>query len=289
MTQAALTRDASTLVLLRDSAHGPEIFFVKRNTNASFMGGAFVFPGGRVDDGDQSPALLSRLHGFVEQPGLSGDSGRALVVAALRETFEEAGVLLVVEQDGTPADLSSPERTALVAEVRARVLRGEVAAFGELLDTLKLSLDAGALSYFARWITPEAEPKRFDARFFVSLAPAAQEASHDQQETTEGRWLRPEEALALHEKGEVFLAPPTFRTLEAFCGFGSAAKALAARRPDAVPVVRPFLRLEEDGSVSLLLDHDPEHPSPGEGPFLEGPSRIVSRQGRWWSRAGGRS
>lgn len=288
MSQAP--RDASTLVLLRDAPGGPEIYFVKRSAAASFMGGAFVFPGGRVDPADRAPALQARLSGvpadLTARLGASDEEeARALVIAGLRETFEEAGVLLARGPGGGPADLADPARAERAALARARLIQGDVRAFAELLDELVLTLDAGAVAFFSRWITPEVEPKRFDARFFAALAPAAQEASHDQAETTEGRWLSAAEAIRLHHLGEVFLAPPTFRTLEGMLHFTRADELVESLRAAPAPVVRPFMRFDDNGGVSLLLDHDPEHPSPGAGPYLTGPSRIVLHEGRWWSRA----
>lgn len=291
MTQPNPPRDAATVILMRDTDAGPpEIYLVKRNAAASFMGGAYVFPGGRLDDEDFLPEMRERAFGLDGSLAASilgeADPARALglYIAALRETFEEAGVLLACEEDGRPLETASPRIERLLEEGRARLLARET-SFLALLKEFQVKLDVGALTYLARWVTPEVEPKRFDARFFIGHAPKDQRAVHDQAETTDGVWRSAEDVLARHKEGEIFLAPPTFRTLENLLPFQRAEEAIEAAKKTPAPVVRPCMLFGEDSEVILLLDHDPEHPSPGPGPFLPGPSRIVLKEGRWWSRS----
>ena len=159
---------------------------VRRARGASFMGGVSVFPGGRVDDADTDEALLGRCVGLSEAEAAErlGVTGGALgyYVAALRELFEESGVLLALEEDGRPLVLGG-ERAERIAEQRRAVNRGEL-SFLELLAAERLLLDLGGLRHHAHWITPEVEPKRFDTYFFVGAAPVGQEPLHDEGETT---------------------------------------------------------------------------------------------------------
>ena len=168
------------MVILRDSARGPELYLVKRSRTLDFMAGAHVFPGGRMDQADSSPstcALLSSeasdLHARLGE-ALPATHAAGLFVAAIRETFEEAGLLL-----GRLAAGWGPD------EARRAV------AQGALFSTLVEHLDARALVPWVRWVTPEVSPKRFDARFFLARAPEGQEPRVDGREATEGLWITP--------------------------------------------------------------------------------------------------
>lgn len=288
MTDIPAPRPASTLVLVRDAQHAPEIFMVRRSAQASFFGGAYVFPGGRLDDSDRSEAILARVRGLTQEAAARLqepiEQAKALYIAALRETFEEAGVLLATEEDGALAQLQTPERESLVKETRRRLIAGEASAFLSLLEQANLYLDVSQVAFFARWVTPEAEPKRFDARFFVAVAPSDQEAAHDQAETTEGVWLSAAQIIEQHKQGQIFLAPPTFRTLENLLPFQTTKEIISDAFVAEPPIVKPYLRFGEDSEVQLLLDHDPEHPNPGPAPYVKGDSRIVLKEGRWWSK-----
>lgn len=264
--------------LASSPAPGPEapleVFLVRRHARSGFMADAYVFPGGKLDPADADPALRPRLRGRGPADAAAAlgeaDDARALAlfVAAIRETFEEAGVLL--------ADL--PDPSGLHA---ARGALAGGATWREVLETLDAHLRLDLLVPQARWVTPAAEPRRFDARFFLARAPRAQRASHDARETTDALWLPPAEAIARSEAGEVQLPPPTLRTLEWLAtqpGVDHALRAAAARPP---PYVDPVF-VEEAGVAVLALPGDPRHPTPI--PALEGPSRFVLDRGRWWSR-----
>jgi 8-oxo-dGTP pyrophosphatase MutT (NUDIX family) len=173
-------RPAATVVLLRDAQQALEVFLVRRAKGSSFMGGAYVFPGGKLDDADSDPALLARVRGVD-----AADAGAALgevdaphalplFVAAIRETFEEAGVLFGEgAHEGARKRLAAGERlTALAAE-------------------LGWTLDASPLVPYARWVTPAVEPKRFDARFFLAIAPDRGDWAHDASETIASAWMTP--------------------------------------------------------------------------------------------------
>jgi 8-oxo-dGTP pyrophosphatase MutT (NUDIX family) len=262
----ATPRDAATVILLREEASGFSVFMVRRHAKSGFMAGAYVFPGGTLDANDGAPSVLAHVAGRDEEAAaraLGEDDGRlalALHVAALRETFEEAGVLLA---DGVDERLAEEARRRLVAK--------EV-SFEELVSELRVRLRADALTPLSRWITPEVEPRRYDARFFLARAPAAQRAAHDRVEVTAGEWLRPHEALARGARGEIQLAPPTLRTLECLAAFASVDEAIAdaaSRRP---PLVRPVF-VDLGATWALALPGDPAHPERDR--VLPGPTRFM--------------
>jgi 8-oxo-dGTP pyrophosphatase MutT (NUDIX family) len=288
MTETILPKPAATIVLLREAEGAPEIYMVKRASQAAFFGGAYVFPGGKLDKADSAPELLARVRGVTNEVAARMQEGiascQALYAAALRETFEEANILLAVARDGSPAEVQREPRKILLQEARKKLNAGDSLAFRCLLEELDLYLDASRVLFFARWVTPEAEPRRFEASFFLAETPAHQIAAHDGSEATEGLWLGANKILQKHKEGEIFLAPPTFRTLENFAHFSSMQALVEHHQRHPAPVVRPYLRFGDDSEVQLLLDHDPEHPNPSSGPFVEGDSRIVLQEGRWWSK-----
>jgi 8-oxo-dGTP pyrophosphatase MutT (NUDIX family) len=214
-TEVAPTPSASVL-LLRDDADRLEVLLLERTLRSDFAGGAHVFPGGKVDprDGQLAP---DRWRG----PDLAADAGElglddpaaalAHRVAAVRETFEEAGVLLAHRADGSPvttADLAAP---GFVAAGAALVDRGPVTDWYAWLDAEDLVLDLDALAFWSWWVTPQGSHRRYDTRFFVALVPDAQRdaAAHDTVEVTATRWLTPDAALAAAAAGEVTIIFPT--------------------------------------------------------------------------------
>jgi 8-oxo-dGTP pyrophosphatase MutT (NUDIX family) len=248
----ATPRDAATVILVRPGAAGVEVFLLRRRKSSSFMGGAFVFPGGAADPGETDPRIT-----------------------AARELFEEAGVLIA--QDA-PADL---------AAMRARVLDG--AAATEVLAERGLAFDPDALTYFAHWITPSVEQKRFSARFYVAALPAGQEPRFDDRETVDQAWVTPAEALA--RSGELALPPPQIRTFHELAAATSVDDVIAlarARRDSAHPIM-PRLAQSAAG-FTLLLPWDPEYESAGQGdlhpmpaghPLATGPTRFVMEDRAW--------
>lgn len=260
-------RDAATVILLREEEpRGFSVFMVRRHDKAGFMAGAYVFPGGTLDREDASLSLLSRVVGRGSSDAAralgedDGERALALHVAALRETFEEAGVLL--------ADDVQPDT---LDEARRRLLAKEI-SFEALVEELGLELRGDALTPLSRWVTPEVEPRRYDARFFLALAPSAQRAAHDRIEVTAGAWLAPSEALARGARGEIQLPPPTLRTLEGLARFDRADEVIADAASRAPPLVDPVFR-DFGTSWALTLPGDPEHPRRER--VLEGPTRFV--------------
>jgi 8-oxo-dGTP pyrophosphatase MutT (NUDIX family) len=270
--KAPRPRDASTVVLLRDGARGVETFMVRRHRASGFMGDAFVFPGGKLDDADSEARVLARTRGRTIEEAITalgepdlGARALGLFVAAIRETFEEAGVWL-----GSGAEL---------AGARAALL--DKTAFADVIDTYDLRLAADRVVPWTRWVTPVVEPRRYDARFFLATCPEGQEAKHDQQETTEARWLAPQEALDLSAGGAITLPPPTIRSLELLAEFESAASILRDAASRTPPLVEPLL-VQEEGTIALVLPGHADHPVRERR--IAGPTKFVLEHGRWWSR-----
>jgi 8-oxo-dGTP pyrophosphatase MutT (NUDIX family) len=263
-------KDASTVIVLREADDGLETFLLCRHHQSGFMGGAHVFPGGKLDPSDKSSVWRTRvdrpIEEIAEQLGeTDGDVGLGLLVAAVRETFEEAGVLLASTAAGV--DLTA---------TRERLLGG--ASFSELASAIDMKIDSTALTPYARWITPEMESHRFDTRFYVAVLPESQRASHDGTETTSAAWLRPAGAIEDMLAGRIKLAPPTVRTLQWLAGFSEAESAVADALSRKPPLVRPRIVTGNDGWF-LALPGDPAHPE--TNPVLPGATRMVFDNGAW--------
>jgi 8-oxo-dGTP pyrophosphatase MutT (NUDIX family) len=284
---------AATVLLLRESAGELEVLMMRRGSGLAFLGGMWVFPGGRVDPSDSAPAIRARLPASTGGPAgedlrtLAGgmlDAGTALAlqVAACRETFEEAGVLLARDVAGRPCD---PARVAELQSRRAEVAN-DARAFAALLEDEALYLDVAPLVYWSHWITPSAEPKRFDTRFFAVAVPAGQGASADLGELTHHDWVQP---ARLHEaigSGRIRVVPPTQLTLEdlaeSHARHGSLAAMLDAERGRPAPPVLPRITAAP-GEVHVLMPWDPGYAAaPGEGCELRGdcPAHLLRRPSR---------
>lgn len=240
-------KDAATVILLRDGAQGLEVFLQRRVAGMAFAGGMTVFPGGGVDsrDADASIGWSGPLPGrWANWFGCPEPLARALVCAAVRETFEESGVLLAGAAGGALADTAPYEhdRAALVA--REQSLAGFLAANS-------LTLRADLLRPWADWITPEQEPRRYDTRFFVAALPAGQRADGATTEAERSGWQRPADALADAEAGQSRLMPPTWVTLTEIAEYPRVADVLAARRQ--VSPVEPTL-IREGDSIRVVMD-----------------------------------
>lgn len=221
MTISAEVRDAATLALLRDTGHGLEVALLRRAAGHVFGAHAHVFPGGALDNADDAPDLAARcVGGSARARACLGHTGRALAywMAAIRESFEEAGVLAGCTT-AADAGQQAAERAALNAGHRdwlAVVMRLDLRFWPE------------QLVYFAYWQTPPGAPRRYATRFFAARAPAGQTLSCDGHETDLAWWVRPAEALARHARGEIKLMRPTAATLETLCGHADVDSALIA-------------------------------------------------------------
>ncbi len=272
-TAPASPRDAATVLLLREGDGAPEVFFVQRGAAQRVVGGAMVFPGGRLDDGDRAPDVACDL-GADEAARRLGDDDPAralgLYVAALRECLEESGVLLA----------TSPVALDVVRALRDALAPGDAPPVGPLLAARSVVLRASALVPYARWVTPAQESRRFDARFFLAEAPAQRDhAVHDGGETVASAWMTPRRAIARAEAGEIVLAPPPPRTLAELADARTVADALALAPPRIV-AREPSVQLVRD-EVAVLLPDDPAHPdaAPRVAPHL--PTRFLYRDGAW--------
>lgn len=267
-------KDAATVLILRDGQDDFEVFMVRRHGRSGFMAGAHVFPGGKVDAADSSPEMLALCQGHSEESAREalseGDVAAplGLFVAALRETFEEAGILLADGID--PGELEG---------ARKALHDGE--GFASILERFAMTLRLDAAIPQARWITPIVEKRRYDTRFFLAKAPADHDASHDAIETTAGEWLSPKAALAAAEAGRIVLPPPTLKTIQWLAAFPSADEAIAAARSQQTPELQPVFHNQE-GTLILSLPGDELHPVSEAA--LPGATRIVLEDGRWWTK-----
>ena len=258
----ATPRPAATIVLVRPGSAGPEVLLLKRNRTVGFVPGAYVFPGGRVDDADASAELVERLDGV--SPEEAGDrlgmepsdhGAVAYYVAALREAFEETGIMIGWGTDGDrvpPATADNSVRSALAD------LHGGDRTFAEVVSDLGVTLDGGAMEYIAHWITPRAEPRRYDTRFFVAAVPEGTEALPDGGEITEAVWLSPESALVRSEKGTLPMIFPTIKTLQSLLGFESVQQLQDSFGRREIPAILPRLVRTPTGVGIRLPEEDSE-------------------------------
>jgi 8-oxo-dGTP pyrophosphatase MutT (NUDIX family) len=238
--QPAEPRPAATILLLRDEP-AFEVLMVKRHHQIDFASGALVFPGGKTHAGDEDPAWAERATGW---DGLDPVQ-RVLRIGAIREAFEEAGILLATRPDGGPfADACDPA-------VRQAVDRGE-RPFLDVVRELDVRLSLDALAVFARWITPVMMPKRFDTWFYAMKAPADQVAACDGRETVDAEWIAPAEALRLAQTGERTVIFPTRMNLQLLGEAASAADAVARAQGRTLVTVLPEVKGGPEGRTLVL-------------------------------------
>jgi len=244
-------RDAATVVLLRDGADraGIEAWLLTRVTQMAFAAGMTVFPGGRVDDADAALPFSGNAYTEVAvRFGCTESLARGLLGAAVRETFEETGVLLTVPA----ADLSG---------FRADVEDGRV-GFGELLRDHGLSIDADGLGPWARWVTPAGETRRYDTRFFVAALPPGAEAQDVTSESSSAAWVGVGAALEQAQRGSRLILPPTVATLASLVPFGTVDSVLAAAAGRSLDPVRPQIRITDGGEMLADLPDGSSVPIP---------------------------
>ena len=262
---------SATVTLVRDAAGGLEVLMMQRNFNSGFVPGAYLFPGGALDDQDSSAVAHALCAGLTdaEASGALGiaQGGLAYWAAAIRESFEEAGLLVAYEAQGRILALDQPDVAERFRQHRHALNSGERGLL-EILHAERLMFAADQLVYFGHWITPVSAPRRYDTRFFAAVAPPAQEPLHDNFETISHVWVRPAEALDRHRNDDFKMRFPTARTLEEFAAYASVnalMKALRAKRNIAVAL--PHIR--KDGA----------HLLPGEPGYDEVTAR--KQQGQW--------
>ncbi|MFO0661169.1 MAG: hypothetical protein U0165_15255 [Polyangiaceae bacterium] len=266
-------RPSATVLVLRENDAGLEIFCVVRHPKSTFLGGALAFPGGKVDPADGDERWAGRLVDSESWSARLGDSlaapARALGIAACREALEEAALVPTV---GDAID-----------DEQARELRIALESGASLLDELtrrNLVLDLSRLRPFARWVTPTAEARRYDATFFVMPLPAGLSGLAESRETTSGFWGTAESVLARWASGELQMAPPTTRAFELLRSCKTVAEALAvAEKQSLKPICPQFVA--DAVAPYLALPGDPSHEV--NEVRVEGPTRFVLRDGRFVS------
>jgi 8-oxo-dGTP pyrophosphatase MutT (NUDIX family) len=297
---AVTPKKAATVILLRNKKPGGfDVFLLRRHAKSSFMGGNYVYPGGRVDRDDGSPEICSLSKGmtFEEAQNIlretfSPEESFAHWVAAIRELFEEAGVLLAYDQKGNLFQLRNRDEREKLLIYRQLLQEGKM-TICEIAEKENLLFALDQLYYCAHWITPEAQSQRFDTRFFLARYPSGQEASHDQKETTAGIWITPEKALEENLKGDVILSPPTLKTLENLSRFKSIEDVFHSLKQEDIEPILPILTKISNDPL-LIFPWDPEYkifqkgeiPSPVNHGRSSQPgdntTRLLMREGRWF-------
>jgi 8-oxo-dGTP pyrophosphatase MutT (NUDIX family) len=273
-------RDASTVVLLRDAPQGLEVFLVQRHGLSDVLGGAYVFPGGKLDESDSQLGEESHLdqtgnalHTALGESETAPAQARGLFVAALREAFEESGVLF--------ADNADPAMTR-----DAMQMMRDGVPFNQILAQLQLRLNTSMLAPWSRWITPKmasVSTKRFDTRFFVAAIPEAQVARHDDFETTESVWLSPRAALEQYWARDIELAPPQIMSLSHLARHKTVDTVLAEARSKTPPLICPEPH-DHNGERVLCYPGDERHSIAARA--LPGPTRLIYRNRRFEPASG---
>jgi 8-oxo-dGTP pyrophosphatase MutT (NUDIX family) len=294
-----IPKNAATVILLRDKEpEGLEVFLLKRHEKSSFMGGNFVYPGGRVDrdDGSLESCSLSKGITFEEAQKIlrgtfSPEESFAHWIAAIRELFEEAGILLAYDQSGNLFQFKNRDEKEKFSNYRVLLQKGGI-TICQIAQEEKLLFALDQLHYYAHWITPEARSERFDTRFFLARYPLGQEASHDQKETTAGIWITPRKALEENLKGEAILSPPTLKTLEDLSRFKTIDEVFTSLRNREFQPILPILTKISSGPI-IIFPWDPEYEifQKGEIPVHldhgqpsqpgDNTTRLILKEGIW--------
>jgi 8-oxo-dGTP pyrophosphatase MutT (NUDIX family) len=255
-------RDAATVLILRDAPGGFETLMLRRHGRSGFAADMWVFPGGVVDAADATlPAdrwTGLDLASLEQRFDLPGAKVLAFHVAAVRETFEEAGLLLAHHADGASPDLSDPDLLRLRHDLADRDT--DVDFVGWLQDQ-DLVLELGELTYLSHWLTPTVEPRRYDTRFFVARMPADQDAGHDQLEITDQQWIAPGTALDEYSAGRMQLIYPTIKTLQALTDHATVDDVVAwAAAQRQIRRILPHAVIADGKLVDILHPDHPDYP-----------------------------
>jgi len=250
---------------------GPEVLMMQRNLKSKFVPGAYIFPGGALDAEDDAPALQALCAGVAETEanrmlGIPG-GGLAYWAAAIRESFEEAGVLVAYDGEKRVIALDDPAQAEKFRRHR-HVLNAGERSFIDIMREEGLTLAADQLVYFSHWITPVSAPRRYDTRFFIAAAPPAQEPLHDNHETISHLWVRPAEALDRYRNDQFTMRLPTIRTLEELAAYDSVSTLLHAMRHKK-DIDSHLPRLNRDGHYLV----------PGDAGYDD--TKSVEQQGLW--------
>jgi len=260
MTADIPMRLAATVMLVRDGADGLEVFMLRRNPRSEFVPGQFVFPGGAVDAEDRDdPGLEAVCFGLDDATASAligvDHGGLAFWVAAVRECFEEAGVLLARNGNDHVSfdDLGTASR---FEALRRQVHSGEL-RLAQMCEDEGLVLELDELRFVSHWITPVGPTRRFDTCFFIAHAPDGQEPLHDGSETVESTWIRPADAFAQHAEGKFMMIFPTLKNLEPLLEVDTVADLMTwADRLEDIPAILPAIAISPDGEAVTLMPGD---------------------------------
>lgn len=283
---AATPKESATIILVRNkSADSWEVFLARRHRDQSFMANAYVFPGGQVALADTHERLNDHIlkpdhfnpQALLQDNGLTLEAAQSFFICAIRETFEEAGVLIALASDGLPLAFDPDQENARFGAYRHELNAGRM-TLGDIARKENLLFPLDALIPYAHWITPEISPKRFSTRFFLSRLPESQWTTTDCEELTDYLWATPGDILRMHSSREIILMPPTLKILEELRAFLSLDTLFSATRSRAIYPILPQL----SGNI-LKLPHDPEYSiekfkkpaRPDE------PSRMIFTDGVW--------
>lgn len=256
-TEPADPKPAATIVLLRDAEPGMEVLLMRRSRRAGFVPGAYVFPGGRVDGTDAMPEVMDHLDRL--NPDLAAERlalrdaeppAIAYYLAALREAFEETGIMVGLRSDGSAPPTAAED--ARIDAVRDDLMQDRI-SFAEAISLLQCRIAGDAIEYIAHWVTPEPEPRRYDTRFFAAKVRAGATPIVDPREMTDALWLTPREALRRCDRGEVPMVFPTIKTLEELAAYRTAEDALSGFAGSPVRTIMPTLVITPTG-VGMELE-----------------------------------
>lgn len=287
--QTVPVRPAATVMLVRDGDRGLEVCMLRRNLKSDFVGGAYVFPGGAVDPEDGEPSVSPLCLGRSDAEASTAlglpRNGLAFWVAAIRESFEEAGLLLARRADGTELRFDDPDIQRRFARHRMSVDRGERRLVDICLEE-QLVLEVTRMYYFGHWVTPAGAPRRYDTRFFLAGAPQGQRPVHDDREVISAQWVNPAKALDDHAAGTFAMLPPTVASLRSLRRFDSADDALrAAAAVTEVPAMIPRV-ISDTGGVRIVMPGDPDYDRgyAGDHALTSWPG-VETRAGTTWGAA----
>jgi NUDIX domain. len=285
-TNKTVLKDAATVILVRSSkADDWEIFLARRHQKQAFMAGAYVFPGGQLEETDNDPqfenyiktANVFDLCRLLQDSSLPGEKALGFFIAAIRETFEEAGILLGGKTTGNFVSFHDENVFKRFNDYRRKLNSSQI-TLAQIARKENIFLFTDTLIPYSHWITPEFEKKRFNTRFFLAKLPPGQTPLADAMELTESFWVRPQKALEMHRQKEIILMPPTLKTIEELSAFRNINELFSATQKKIIYPILPQLA----GNI-LKLPHDPEYSIDAcKRPVnFNEPSRILVEKGVW--------
>jgi 8-oxo-dGTP pyrophosphatase MutT (NUDIX family) len=285
-TNKIVLKDAATVILIRPSKAGDwEIFLARRHQKQSFMPGAYVFPGGQLEEADSDPQLENYIKTadvfdpcrLLQDGSLPRKKTLGFFIAAIRETFEETGIFFGGKTSGNYISLNGEETIQRFYHYRQELSVSQI-TLTEIVRKENILLFPDSLIPYAHWITPEFEKKRFNTHFFLAKLPPGQTPLADAMELTESLWVTPQKALEMHCRREIILMPPTLKTIEELSAFRNINELFSATQKKIIYPILPQLT----GNI-LKLPHDPEYSIDAykRPPNLNDPSRILVENGVW--------